>query len=370
MQTEDYGTLGDRLQALASNGDAFAAAVSATHMPMLITDPRQSDNPIVFANEAFLRLSGYDRTEVIGHNCRFLQGDETDPAAVEAIRAAIVATEEIAVDILNYRKDGTPFWNALYISPVTDEEGELLFFFASQLDVTDRKRAEIAIAADRDRIEAAVALRTSELEAALLARTELLHEVDHRVKNNLQLVAALILIESRLAKDGPAAASLARLRERVAALSVVHRLLDRDRDVVRFDIDALIREFAAEAAPAGSSCNGALSLDLEPISVAAAYAAPVALLASELIRMALARVATDGEAPEIRLSSKRTSPDRYRFAIAAPGWRGGEAADMRPDERTFIERLCRQLHTELDWQESAGLTVQVDLPIEEPTRGA
>ncbi len=361
METPNDSTLTDRLRMLAGNGDAFAAAVRATHMPMLITDPRQPDNPIVFANEAFLRLCGYDRSEVIGLNCRFLQGPETDRATVQAIRAAIAAAEEIAVDILNYRKDGSPFWNALYMSPVTDEAGELLFFFASQLDVTDRKRAEIAIAADRDRIEAAVALRTHELEAALSARTELLHEVDHRVKNNLQLVAALILIESRLAKDGAAAASLARLRERVAALSVVHRLLDRERDVVRFDVDALIREFAAEASPSGS----AIRAQLDQVSVAAAFAAPVALLTSELMRIALTR---DGATAPIDLHVERTSPHRYRFSITGGAADSGLDGKIRPDERAFIERLCRQLHATIEWPGSSSPAVSVDLPIDEPSR--
>ncbi len=361
METPNDRTLSDRLQVLAGCGDAFAAAVRATHMPMLITDPRQNDNPIAFANEAFLRLCGYDRSEVIGHNCRFLQGAETDPAAIEAIRSAIASQEEIAVDILNYRKDGTSFWNALYMSPVTDEAGELLFFFASQLDVTDRKRAEIAIAADRDRIEAAVALRTHELEAALTARTELLHEVDHRVKNNLQLVAALILIESRLAKDGAAAASLARLRDRVAALSVVHRLLDRERDIVRFDIDALIREFAAEAAPAGAP----FEFDLDRISVAAAYAAPVALLTSELMRIALAR--NDGIAP-IKLGIERNGPGCCRFSISGSAAGDTRAAPISPDERSFIDRLGRQLRATITWPDLSGQAVSVDLPIDEQTR--
>ena len=79
----------DNLKADSHRGDPFAAAVRATRMPMIVTDPRQHDNPIVFANDSFLKLTGYTRMEVTGRNCRFLQGPETDPVAVERLREAI-----------------------------------------------------------------------------------------------------------------------------------------------------------------------------------------------------------------------------------------------------------------------------------------
>ena len=123
--------------------DPFVAAVRATRMPMLITDPRLPDNPVVFVNDAFCRLTGYARAEIIGRNCRFLQGDDSDPATVAQIRAAVAAVRSIEIDIRNYRKDGTPFWNRLLLAPVHDADGRLAYFFASQLDVTlERERME------------------------------------------------------------------------------------------------------------------------------------------------------------------------------------------------------------------------------------
>jgi PAS domain S-box-containing protein len=116
--------------------DPFAAAVRATRMPMIITDPCQNDNPIIFVNEAFCRLTGYDRTDVIGRNCRFLQGPGTDDADVARIRRAVAEREKIDIAIYNYRKDGTPFWNQLLLAPVTDAKGEVAYFFASQYDIT------------------------------------------------------------------------------------------------------------------------------------------------------------------------------------------------------------------------------------------
>jgi PAS domain S-box-containing protein len=119
-----------------SGTDPFAAAVRATRMPMVISDPRQPDNPIVFANDSFCRLSGYAREEILGRNCRFLQGESTDPAAVARIRAAVMSEQAIEIDIRNYRKNGTTFWNRLLMAPVHDSAGRLAYFFASQVDVT------------------------------------------------------------------------------------------------------------------------------------------------------------------------------------------------------------------------------------------
>ena len=116
--------------------DPFAAAVHATRMPMIITDPRQHDNPIIFVNDAFCSLTGYAREEIVGRNCRFLQGPETDPNDVARIRTAVAARQRIDVAIYNYRKDGTPFWNQLLLAPVKDAAGEVAYFFASQYDIT------------------------------------------------------------------------------------------------------------------------------------------------------------------------------------------------------------------------------------------
>ena len=121
--------------------DPFVAAVHATRMPMVITNPRLPDNPIGFVNDSFCRLSGYDRDEIVGRNCRFLQGSEADPATVTAIREAVRKVEALEIDIRNVRKNGEPFWNRLLMAPVHDADGQLAYFFASQVDVTlERER--------------------------------------------------------------------------------------------------------------------------------------------------------------------------------------------------------------------------------------
>ena len=133
----------DEVHGTDDGTDPFVAAVRATRMPMIITDPRQPDNPVVFANNAFCRLSGYSRAEILGRNCRFLQGPETDPGTVRRIREAVASVQSIEIDIRNVRKTGELFWNRLLLAPVFDDRGQLAYFFASQVDVSiERERLE------------------------------------------------------------------------------------------------------------------------------------------------------------------------------------------------------------------------------------
>jgi PAS domain S-box-containing protein len=117
-------------------------AVIATDITFTITDPREPDNPLVWVNPSFTRVTGYDADEVVGRNCRFLQGPATDPAAVAGIRAAIEERRTHTATLLNYRKDGTAFWNQLSISPVFDGSNSLVSFVGVQTDVTERVRVE------------------------------------------------------------------------------------------------------------------------------------------------------------------------------------------------------------------------------------
>ncbi|CCH90899.1 putative PAS/PAC light sensor protein [Modestobacter italicus] len=128
-------------------------AVVATDIAFTITDPRQEDDPLVWVNPSFTRISGYSYEESVGRNCRFLQGPATEDAAVDDLRRALREQQPITTTLLNYRKDGTAFWNQLSITPVFDGGGELVSFVGVQTDVTERVRVEddrrAAFAAER-----------------------------------------------------------------------------------------------------------------------------------------------------------------------------------------------------------------------------
>lgn len=125
-------------------------AISATGLSFTISDPHLDDNPLVWVNPAFLLETGYTEDEVIGRNCRFLQGPDTDPESIRRLRAAVHSEQPISEVILNYRKDGTTFWNELTISPVYDGEGRLTNLVGVQADVTMRVLAERASAEARE----------------------------------------------------------------------------------------------------------------------------------------------------------------------------------------------------------------------------
>ncbi len=117
-------------------------AIESFVQGVVITDPTQPDNPIIYVNDSFIRLTGYTREEVIGKNCRFLQGTLTDPAAVGRLRAALHEERPCLLELLNYRKDGTPFWNALSISPLHNAAGDLTHFVGVQTDISPFKQLE------------------------------------------------------------------------------------------------------------------------------------------------------------------------------------------------------------------------------------
>jgi PAS domain S-box-containing protein len=107
-----------------------------------LSDPHQPDNPIVYANEMFELMTGYNRDEIIGRNCRFLQGEDQDQPALEEIRAAIRSQTSVTVTLRNYRKDGELFFNRLTIRPIFDPENCLMYYLGLQYDITNQVRAD------------------------------------------------------------------------------------------------------------------------------------------------------------------------------------------------------------------------------------
>jgi PAS domain S-box-containing protein len=176
-----------------------ATAFERTRMPMVVTDARHPNYPIVLANQAFLNLTGYSAAEVLGRNCRFLQGEATSRAAVAEIRSGIRADRDVTVELLNYRKNGSAFWNQLHITPVHDDTGQLLYHFGSQIDQTKYR----------------------EVQALEASEHRLLMEVDHRSKNVLALVDSI----TRLSQADDPHRYAAAVQRRVRSLSVTHQLL-------------------------------------------------------------------------------------------------------------------------------------------------
>jgi PAS domain S-box-containing protein len=284
-------------EALVDRRELALVAVERTRMPMVVTDPRQADNPIVLANQAFLDLTGYAAEEVIGRNCRLLQGEETAEADIEKLRRALAADDEhIEIELLNYRKDGSAFWNQLAISPVHAADGELLYYFASQKDVTARRRAE-------------------ELEAT---ERLLLKEVDHRAMNALALVQSIV----RLSRTDDIGSYSASVLGRVDALARAHRLL-ASTNWAGADLSDLV------AMETPSSASGRVKAEGATAALPARLVQPITLVLHELISNALRHGALVGPNGTIAVEWSATG-DPARLTVT---WRE-VGADLSSDEPT------------------------------------
>lgn len=137
------------------------------HSPIatVVSDPKEADNPIIAANEAFCKLTGYDESEILGRNCRFLRGPDTENSQTEKLRESIHARRPTLAELINYRKDGSPFRNAVMIAPLFDSGGKLEYFVGSQIEVLPE---EESIAVVRQQQAAEIVHRLSPRQREIL----------------------------------------------------------------------------------------------------------------------------------------------------------------------------------------------------------
>lgn len=364
MERSDAWTLTENLYVQRGQADPFSAAFRCSSLAMVLTDPALPDNPILFANDAFLQLTGYSRHEVDGRNCRFLQGSGSDPLAIRQITEAIQNASDISIDILSYKKDETPFWSSLYVSPVLDASGTPQYFFLSLQDVTMRKQYEFAIHDMKQELEWKVKTRTRDLETALEQSKLLMHEVDHRVKNNLQMISAMLMLQSMRIPDAKIKATLLEMLERVDAMGMVHKRLYQSDDITNFDVAEFAQEIADTLVSATGRDDISLVIDAESVSIKADIAASVALVLNEIITNALKHAFPAGRPGRLRVSVK-PSMGNCEISIMDNG-QGipAVAPEKRGFGRTLIESMIQQLRASIEWlPDSPGTHVRIVLPL-------
>ena len=209
-----------------ATGLLFEQAMAQTRMAVCLTDPHQQDQPIVFCNKAFEKLTGYRQDEIIGRNCRFLQGPKTSSEQIAKLRHAVDNEDVLVVELLNYRKDGSTFWNALHLGPIYDEDGELRYFFGSQWDVSDIHLA-----------------RAEEKHAKVMAR-----EVSHRLKNVFAVIGGIVNITGR-AMNARELAS--KINERIKALGRAYEPTLDEASFGTIEVGQAIRSVLAPYDPEG-----------------------------------------------------------------------------------------------------------------------
>jgi PAS domain S-box-containing protein len=179
----------------------FVVAAETTRMAMVFTDAKEPDHPIIFANDAFLSLTGYEREEVLGQSFKFLMARGADPKALGRVEAAFEGNSDSSSEIRYRRKDGSKFWAALFISPVRDDSGDVVQHFASFVDLTKHKQEQAQ-------------------------STMLIEELNHRVKNTLSTVQSIVWQALRKASDPETIRDS--IESRLFALSRSHDLLTRE----------------------------------------------------------------------------------------------------------------------------------------------
>ncbi|MBA3447144.1 MAG: PAS domain-containing protein [Pseudaminobacter sp.] len=179
----------------------FVVAADTTRMPMVFSDAREPGNPIIFANDAFLALTGHDREEVLAQDFNFLMARGADPQSLTRIEAAFAGESGSDPEIRYRRKDGSEFWAAVYISPVRDEDGEIVQHFASFVDLTEHKQEQAQ-------------------------SSMLIDELNHRVKNTLATVQSIVWQALRSSSDPEMIRES--IESRLFALSRSHDLLTRE----------------------------------------------------------------------------------------------------------------------------------------------
>jgi PAS domain S-box-containing protein len=330
-----------------ASGLLFEQAMAQTRMAVCLSDPTLPDHPIVFCNRAFERLTGYSADEVVGRNCRFLQGAQTDQDQVAKIRQAIRDEEVIVVEIRNYRKDGSSFWNALHLGPIYDAQGKLKYFFGSQWDVSDIHLA-----------------KSEERHAKAMAR-----EVSHRLKNVFAVIGAIVNITGR----SMGARDVARkVNDRVQALGRSYEPTLDDAFLGTMEIGQAVRSVLKPYDPEGErfvfNGNG---LRTEPNAISA-----IGLTLHELATNAIKYGALSNDVGTVAVEWRHEEDKHGRNSVILI-WteRGGPEVSAPPDGSTgtgfdISESLLRHSRgvIERHWDRE-GLRVEIALPIGRASAG-
>jgi PAS domain S-box-containing protein len=320
-----------------------ARALSGLPLALVLTNPDFEDNPIVYANAAFTRLTGYTVESAVGRNCRFLQGPATEPDRVARIRAAVAAGEDIAIEITNHRADGTPFLNRLTITAVTDA-GRIAYFLGS------------LSAADAD-------VADTRLEAVQLQ----LAEVQHRVKNHLAMIVAMIGMQAR---HPEAAGDYTMLARRVEALQLLYEELSEGAVSSTFRDEVPLGAYVSRIAAAVGHLDGGQGIRVnviaEEVMVDTTTAGRVGLLVSELLTNAFRHAFKGRDTGLVETRVQNLAQGTIRIQVSDDGIGLPEGHEW-PTRGNLGSRIVGALLAGLDAQHAvvssgAGTTVTIDIP--------
>lgn len=327
-----------------SDREAYAA-FDAARVSMVLSDPNADDNPIVYVNRAFTETTGYSARAAVGRNCRFLQGEDTDPEEVQRIREAIAARHDITVDLVNYKSTGESFVNRLMVSPVFDSEGELIYFLGIQ-----------RVLAPEDR---------------LISPNAVLHEmreIQHRVKNHLAMIASLIRMHGRGASG--AEHHFNQLSRRVESLQVLYEELAnpaRRRNMDTVELGAYLSRLVSAMQNFDGRPGIRLNVSVDDFEAPTDTAVNIGLVVSEILTNALKHAFLGRETGLVELRMARLQGQVLRIIVSDDGVGMDDGAEW-PSKESVGGRVIRSLILQLDGKVAVmrganGTVVTLDVPL-------
>ena len=307
------------------------AALAKLPLALVLTNPYIADNPIIYANRAFEQITGYSAAAAIGRNCRFLQGDDTDPNHSRLIGEALREEKDVSIDILNYRADGTKFLNRLMITPLYDGEDRLQCFLGVQRDMSEGANAENVTAQGEN----------APIDAVL-------GEIQHRVKNHLSMIVGMIRMQARSKTSEESFSALAR---RIESLQLLYQEMTEagvaSSRSERVPLGAYISRVAATIGHLEGRRSIRINVDCDAIEVKVDRAARIGLLFSELLTNALKHAFEGREEGLVEARLKTLSSGIIRLTVTDDGvglpknanWPYGN----RPEPRAVDEETVRQV---------------------------
>ena len=283
---------------------ASMAALSKVPLALVLTNPHLPDNPIVYANRAFERITRYATEAIIGRNCRFLQGENTDPQHRRDIAEALEHERDVSVDLVNYRADGTTFLNRLMITPLYDGDGKLQCFLGVQRDMSEGQ--DISVSSEE--VEA-----SAKLDAAL-------GEIQHRVKNHLSMIIGMIRMQARVKTSEDAFNALAR---RIESLQLLYQEMTEagigSSSNRRVALGAYVSRIASTIGHLDGRISVRINVDCDAIDVDVERAARIGLLFSELLTNALKHAFQGREEGLVEARLKMLSSGVIRLTVTDDG---------------------------------------------------
>lgn len=364
----------------------FVAAVQATRVPMVVTDPQITGNPIIYANGAFTRLCGYEQDDVLGQDYFFFIGVHASPEVADRVLAAMAAERQFIEDVPFRTKDSRKVWVSMFVSPVV-EHGRVIQHFASFIDISERVAREQDLREAKATLDRRVAARTEGLrqanvrlqeEVARRQRTEatlrdalaqgqediryrdfLIREVNHRTKNALQLAVSLLSVQARHVDDPSCRSTLETAMGRLKRVGEVHALLTYQNgspDVI--DCHDYLRRLCVEMKESLSPAEGRVTIEVDAEDEDAVWGldlvVPLGLIVGEAVTNAFKHAFPEEREGRVRVELRADGAGLMRLLVEDDGV--GMSAERRVGSLglRLIEMFAKQVKGQAEMNVGRG----------------